>query len=66
MPEYDLVIRGGTVATATGRLPADVAIRGERIAAIGQGLPAGSAEIDATGPAACCPAGSTATATSSS
>jgi dihydroorotase len=31
---YDLVIRGGTVVTATGRFAADLAIEGERIAAI--------------------------------
>ena len=45
MPDYDLVIRGGTVATATGVFAADVAVRGERIAAIGQGL-AGRAPRD--------------------
>ncbi len=39
---YDLVIRGGTVATATDVFAADVAVRGERVAAIGQGLPAGA------------------------
>ena len=49
MPEHDLVIRGGTVATATGVYPADVAIRGERIAAIGAGLAPGRTELDATG-----------------
>ena len=48
-PDYDLVIRGGTVATATDVFRADVAIRGERIAAVGEGLPAGRREIDATG-----------------
>lgn len=46
---YDLVIRGGTVATATGAFAADVAIRGETIAAIGLDLPAGAREIDARG-----------------
>ena len=49
MPDFDLVIRGGTVATASAVFEADVAVRGERIVAIGQGLPAGAAEIDATG-----------------
>jgi dihydropyrimidinase len=46
---YDLVLRGGTVATATAVFPADVAIEGETIAAIGRGLPAGAREIDARG-----------------
>jgi Dihydroorotase and related cyclic amidohydrolases len=31
---YDLVIRGGTLVTATGRFAADLAVAGERIAAI--------------------------------
>ena len=46
---YDLVIRGGTVATASATFEADVAIAGETIAAIGRGLPDGAAEIDARG-----------------
>jgi len=46
---YDLVIRGGTVGTAGGTYPADVAVKGETIVAIGQGLPAGAREIDASG-----------------
>lgn len=49
MPDYDLVIRGGTVATAAAVFPADVAVLGERIAAIGEGLGAGAREIDARG-----------------
>src|SRR5262249_58758751 len=51
MPDqpYHLVIRGGTVATGRGAFAADVAISGESIAAIGQGLPAGAREIDAKG-----------------
>jgi dihydropyrimidinase len=51
MPEqaYHLVIRGGTVATGRGAFAADVAISGEKIAAIGHGLPAGEREIDARG-----------------
>src|SRR5205823_11013907 len=36
----DLVIRGGTVATAERTLRADIGIEGERIAAIGDGLSA--------------------------
>ena len=46
---YDLVIRGGTVATASATSEADIAISGETIAAIGRGLPDGAAEIDARG-----------------
>jgi dihydropyrimidinase len=49
MPDHDLVIRGGTVATATAVFQADLAIRGGRIAAIGVGLGAGAREIDARG-----------------
>jgi dihydropyrimidinase len=48
-PTYDLVIRGGTVATASDSFRADVAIRGGIIAAIGRGLPPGRREIDAAG-----------------
>ena len=44
----DLVIRGGTVATAEKAFRADVGIEGERIAAIGDGLSARRV-IDATG-----------------
>src|ERR1700757_5362903 len=51
MPEqtYQLVIRGGTVATGRGAFAADVAISGESIAAIGHGLPAGARDIDVRG-----------------
>ncbi len=45
----DLVIRGGTVVSAHGRAVADVAIVGERIVAIGEGLPPGRTEVDARG-----------------
>ncbi|WP_315832721.1 dihydropyrimidinase [Bradyrhizobium prioriisuperbiae] len=48
-PVYDLVIRGGRVATTTDVFAADVAITGETIAAIGRDLPAGKREIDARG-----------------
>jgi dihydropyrimidinase len=47
MQPFDLVIRGGTVATATDTMQADVGIRGESIAAIGQGLDPGKREINA-------------------
>lgn len=45
---YDLVIKNGTITTATASYVADLAITGESIAAIGQTL-TGSREIDATG-----------------
>src|SRR5215207_5957548 len=46
---YDIVIRGGTVATASASFEADLSITGETIAGIGLGLPAGRREIDARG-----------------
>ena len=46
---FDIVIRGGTVATTTDTFEADIGIRGETIAAIGVGLGRGRTEIDATG-----------------
>jgi dihydropyrimidinase len=46
---YDVVIRGGRVATATDTFEADVAITGESIAAIGRGLGPARREIDARG-----------------
>jgi dihydropyrimidinase len=46
---YDLVLRGGTVATSSAVFAADVAVEGETIAAIGRNLPAGVKEIDARG-----------------
>src|SRR6202030_2528098 len=49
MNEYDLVIRGGTVATAADTTPCDVAIKDGVVAALGRGLPAGEREIDASG-----------------
>jgi dihydropyrimidinase len=45
----DLVIRGGTVVTASEQFSADVAIRDGRIAMLGHSLPEGAREIDATG-----------------
>src|ERR1700728_975885 len=48
-PAYDIVIRGGRVATACDVFEADVAIIGETIAAIGRNLPPGKREIDARG-----------------
>jgi dihydropyrimidinase len=46
---YDIVIRGGRVATASDEFDADVAIAGESIAAIGRDLARGKREIDAKG-----------------
>src|SRR5581483_3172885 len=48
---FDLVIRNGTVIDGTGApgFEADVAVVGDRIAAIGKGLAAGAREIDARG-----------------
>jgi dihydroorotase len=51
MTAYDIVIRGGTVVSPSGRVPADVAIAGERIVAVvtpGTPLEA-DRTIDATG-----------------
>jgi dihydropyrimidinase len=47
----DLIVRGGRVVTATEVLDASVAIRGEKIVAIGrdEALPPAEREIDATG-----------------
>ena len=38
--DYDVVITNGTVVSAAGESRADVAIRGETIAAVGPGLAA--------------------------
>ena len=46
---YDLIVAGGTVATASDVFRADVAIRDGRIAAIGDGLTGAAETIDATG-----------------
>jgi dihydropyrimidinase len=51
MPEeqaVDLVIRGGTVVTASSHFQADIGVRGERISQIG-GAMIGAHEIDAGG-----------------
>jgi dihydropyrimidinase len=46
---FDLVIRGGTVATDEAVFDADVGISGERVVAIGHSLSPGVREIDARG-----------------
>ncbi len=48
-PNLDLVVRGGTVATAASLGPADIGVRDGKIAVIGSDLPPGEREIDATG-----------------
>ncbi len=48
MDGFDLVIRGGTIATASDVFDADIGIRDGRIAALGENL-AGAEEIDAGG-----------------
>lgn len=45
---YDLVIKNGTIVTAETTYRADIGIRGERIAAIGEDL-SGTRELDAAG-----------------
>lgn len=49
MKKFDLVVRGGTVVTATDKFRCDVGIRNGVVTALADGLPAGDREIDATG-----------------
>src|SRR6266567_3766336 len=49
MEAYDLVIRNGTIVTASDTVRCDVGIRSGVIATLGDGLPAGAREIDAGG-----------------
>lgn len=49
MKDFDLVIRGGTVATACDIFKADIGVAAGRIVAIGEDLGAGSREISAVG-----------------
>jgi dihydropyrimidinase len=46
---FDLVVRGGTVVTASDVTRCDVGIRDGRIVMLGEALPAGREEVDATG-----------------
>ena len=46
---YDLIVRGGTVATPNGIAPADIAVSGGRIASIGAVTGAAAEIVDATG-----------------
>jgi dihydropyrimidinase len=49
MPDFDLVIRGGTVVTAADTLIADIGIRGETIVAVAEKLTSATRTIDAGG-----------------
>lgn len=49
MPDYDLVIRNGTVATAADTQHCDVGIKDGVVATLGRGLGPGAHEIDAAG-----------------
>ena len=48
MAEFDLIVRGGTVVTASDQFAADIGIRAGRIAAIADRLEGGP-ELDASG-----------------
>src|SRR5437588_5938046 len=49
MSEYDLVIRGGTIATAADTTLCDVGIKDGVVATLGKDLAGGTREIDASG-----------------
>jgi dihydropyrimidinase len=49
MDSFDLVIRNGTVATASDIMQCDVGIKDGKVAMLGRGLPSGREEIDASG-----------------
>ena len=49
MPNFDLLVRNGTVATAADTFAADVAVKDGRIVALGEDLGNGVHEIDAKG-----------------
>ncbi|WP_112322835.1 dihydropyrimidinase [Oceanibium sediminis] len=49
MSEFDLVIRNGTIVTASDRYVADIGVRDGKIAQISQGIDGGVEVIDATG-----------------
>ena len=48
MEQFDVVIRGGTICTAADMFRADLGIQGEKITALGCGIPRGRVELDAT------------------
>lgn len=49
MPDFDTVIKGGTIATASDVFEADIGILDGRVAALGRALGPGRREIDARG-----------------
>lgn len=49
MPDYDLVIRNGTVVTAADTQACDIGIKSGIVATLGRSLGAGAREIDAAG-----------------
>lgn len=49
MADYDLVVRGGAVATGFGTTRCDIGVKGGRIVALAEQLPAGGASVDAAG-----------------
>ncbi|MFC7692631.1 hypothetical protein ACFQY5_26685 [Paeniroseomonas aquatica] len=49
MADYDLVVRGGTVASGLGTMRCDIGIRGGRIVALAESIPGGAATLDAGG-----------------
>jgi len=49
LSEFDLVVRGGTLATAAEVFEADIGVRDGRIAAVGLNLPRGAEEVSAKG-----------------
>ena len=49
MSDFDLIISGGTVATASDTFTADVGVRGGRIVALAEGLTGAAQTIDAAG-----------------
>ncbi|MCU0983745.1 MAG: dihydropyrimidinase [Acetobacteraceae bacterium] len=49
MSDYDLVVRGGTVVTATETMRADIGVRAGRIVTLAESLPAVGRVIDAGG-----------------
>src|SRR5262245_29030035 len=49
MPEFDLVVRNGTIATAADIFTADIGVKDGRIVMLGTRLGSGAREIDAAG-----------------
>ena len=49
MAEYDLVVRGGAVATAFGTMRCDIGVRGGRIVALAERIEGGAATLGLDG-----------------